>query len=119
MKDLRLEPKRAWVTTGGRVSVTVSGRGIGFVTCAGERRFVWGRFVECFVIDARAELRVVVSARGPFSGQRWLLKLDRKADVAPPRVRAGAEPRAPRLRPVKFRAVAVPRSKSSLLQAPT
>jgi hypothetical protein len=114
MKDLRLEPTRAWLTTGGQVAVTVSGRGIGFVTCAAERRFVWGRFVTCFSVDARESRRVRVSARGPFGGQSWVLKLEPKADVTPARGRANAEPRAPRLRALKFRDVAVPRLKSSL-----
>jgi hypothetical protein len=119
MKDLRLEPKRAWVTTGGQVAVTVRGRGIGFVTCAAERRFVWGRFVTCFLVDARQNTSVTVSARGPFAGQSWTLKLAPKADVTPKRVPGTGALCAPRVRPVKFRVLPSPRLKASLLDQPT
>src|SRR6188768_3522622 len=113
MKDLRLEPKRAWVTSGGQVAVTVRGRGIGFVTCAAERRFVWGRFVTCFLVDARKNASVTVSARGPFGGQSWSVKLAPTADVTPQQVPRIGAAHAPRVRPVKFRAPRSPRLKAS------
>lgn len=109
MKDLRLEPKRAWVTSGGLVAVTVSGRGIGFVRCGRERRFVWGRFVECFLVPARARALVEVSARGPFGGCRWSLRLEPKADVTPRRLHSTGARRYPLPRGVKLRSVVVPR----------
>jgi hypothetical protein len=111
MKDLRLEPKRAWVTSGGLVAVTVSGRGIGFVRCGRERRFVWGRFVECFLVLARAPALVEISASGPFGARRWSLRLEPKADVTPRRVLSTGARRYPLPRGMRFRSVVVPRLK--------
>lgn len=116
MRDLRLEPKRAWVTTSGLVAVTVSGRGIGFVSCGQQRRFVWGRFVECFLVPVREPTSLVVSARGLTGAATWSLKLSPRADVTPKQLTDGGARRYPRLRPVKFRAVPIPRLKPSLLE---
>jgi hypothetical protein len=105
MRGLRLEPERVRVTTRGEVLVTIHGQGFGRLRVGSERRWVSGRFSQCFVLSKRSR-SVTIEARWLFGRHSWSLALEPGFDV-----------RAPRLVPAAFRdpadperaAVAVPR----------
>jgi hypothetical protein len=92
----RLEPEHVSLTMDGRARVRVCGRALGFVACAGERRWVWGAFDESFQVSAAVvagpRLAVVAGGLGG-RAQRWL-SFRPVVDIAAPR----AAPRLRRLR---------------------
>lgn len=53
-----IEPEHIQLVVGARLRVRVVGWALGFVQCAGQRRFVCGRFDEGFLIAPAGELSV-------------------------------------------------------------
>ncbi len=57
-------PERVTLISGDRLPVRVVGYVLGFVRCAGERRFVWGKVDETFWVRAQKRLNLRVRASG-------------------------------------------------------
>ena len=99
----RVEPDRVLLTSRASARIRVVGSALGWVRCGGERRWVFGRFDETFVVRVtRAALEINVV--GLFGFRRQRVAVTALFDLRPPRVAASrrrvrfASPRVPRLR---------------------
>lgn len=98
----RIEPERVLLTSRRIARIRVVGTGRGWLRCAGERRWVWGRFDHSFVVHGPQRV-VTVSVLGLGGWQRRKVEVRARWDLTPPRPRGRIQlrlrlPRAPRLR---------------------
>lgn len=69
----KLTPTRVLVTTKGQARLRVQGKALGWLRVGRERRWVWGRFDETFVVRPRQKETVQVAVVGLGGGQRQLV----------------------------------------------
>lgn len=94
-----IEPSQVLLTQGGRARVRVSGFALGLVTCAGERRLVWGSFDESFLVECTPR-PVTVRAYGFGGSARMRVQVQPGVDLRTPEV--------PGLRRLRFTPFVVP-----------
>jgi hypothetical protein len=78
-----IEPRQVLLTQAGRARVRVQGFTLGFVSCAGQRRAVWGQFDESFVVTCKKPA-LTISAFGLGGRARQQLRVRQAADLIPP-----------------------------------
>jgi hypothetical protein len=80
----RVTPEQVALTVDGHARVQVRGHTYGFVSCAGERRWVWGAFDETFRL-ARTMPKIALSAWGIGGFARRTLQFIGTLDLSMPR----------------------------------
>jgi hypothetical protein len=99
----RVEPDRVLLTSRGGARIRVVGSALGWVRCGQERRWVFGRFDETFMIHA-TKATLPVRVVGLFGFQRQRVPVTALFDLSPSRLVQPARrvrfvtPRAPRIR---------------------
>jgi hypothetical protein len=98
----RIAPERVLLTSRHTARLRVVGTARGFVRCAGERRWVWGRFDHTFVVHGSQRV-VTVTVAGLGGWQRRKIEVRARWDLTPPRAPGRVQlrmrrPHAPRLR---------------------
>lgn len=104
----RIEPDRVSLSVRRQARVRVVGSALGFVRCGDERRWVWGRFDETFVIKDLGKARPSLSVRvwGLGGGAARDVPTETQFDLTPPSARLRLKrlslytPAAPRLHPL-------------------
>lgn len=80
---MQVEPQHVHLTVHGKARVRAWGHGPGLLCCDQQRRWVWGRFEEWFVVQGTGSVEVrLIGIRGQ---ERVQVVLTQTTDLRPPR----------------------------------